>query len=80
MTRKDTNEWKVKIGPPAPLELTSGKTMRATVTSSGCVRMIEGGIYLGAIHTSDIRSLIASLQSILVLAEEHFGADWGKGD
>ena len=82
-TRGDSemNEWTVVPPTPEPLpslKLKYAEGITATATPNGCVEIKDEGNILEFVATCDIRKLIASLQSILVLAEEHFGEDWGK--
>ena len=68
-------EWKIQ----SPLNLVScDGSQDATVDARGRVVVHSTHNAYRITGTSDLRGLIASLQSILVLAEEHFGEDWGK--
>ena len=83
-TKKGDSEmtkWNKVDRPPELKLITADRTGHVTILARGYMRLWSHslGSSLGDdVRTEDLRGLIASLQSILVLAEEHFGEDWGK--
>ena len=84
MAQKEPTEWTIRMArpiPPPDLELGS-PTRRAVVRNDGYVFIHSALEYERddalVFKTGNLRSMIASLQSILALAEKHFGEDWGK--
>lgn len=83
MNKEPTGWHKQPIEPvSATLYLMSDDDSRYTELSHlGSARVYRTALfdpYEPMVKTDNLRSLIASLQSILALAEEHFGEDWGK--
>lgn len=80
----EPTEWTVHEPEPLPPPnlLLSSPTRRVVVRDDGYMFMHSTLEYDShdtlIFKTGNLRSMIASLQSILVLAKEHFGEDWGK--
>lgn len=77
----EPTEWHILPNTPEPrpmlIRSRTGYYHMGRVGPDGCVS-ITCSSPERQIFTTDLRGLIASLQSILALAEEHFGEDWGR--
>ena len=86
MKETEPREWHEQPTDPTPpmFYLVSNDEGRyAEISHLGGARVYRTAIfdpYEPMVKTDNLRGLIASLQSILALAEEHFGEDWGKDD
>ena len=80
----EPREWKIlppNPTPPPPLNVqASDRSRRATLGPRGGITLYSNDLNERApmLRTHDLRGMITALQSILVLAEAHFGENWGK--